>query len=372
MKPNKIFKLTLSIFILTVISNQLNAQINFGTNTLSNNSSSTGDGNTGSGLYSFSAGNNNTTSGTKSIAIGYLNKSTNSYSIASGYGSEATGGWSMALGYYTKASGSFSQSFGKYVNASTSNSFVIGTGVSSSNYLVNNIGSSLMIGFNSNIPTLFVGISAGINTTGKVGIGTSTPTAPLQIQLPSDNVFNETSLLLGKSTREFRFMPNLSTWGMNPLSLNNDFGIFWNDLLGTNGKNGTAGLVIAPHADSPNGIRIGNDGHVGIGTNMTNDVGFMLSVAGKVRAEEIEVSLSSGWADYVFANDYQLQPLAEVEQFITENKHLPNVPSATEVASNGINLGEMDAILLRKIEELTLYMIELKKENAALKVMIQK
>ena len=89
-------------------------------------------------------------------------------------------------------------------------------------------------------------------------------------------------------------------------------------------------------------------------------------------AEEVEVTIN-GWADYVFQNDYTLKPLHEVEQFIKENKHLPEVPSEKEVKENGNNLGKMDAVLLQKIEELTLYLIEqnksieqLKKENETL------
>ena len=108
-------------------------------------------------------------------------------------------------------------------------------------------------------------------------------------------------------------------------------------------------------------VYIHKDGNVGIGTSKITD-NFKLSVDGKIRATEIEVSLSSGWADYVFADDYKLDPLVEVEKFIKVNNHLPNVPSAIEVAENGVNLGEMDAILLRKIEELTLYIIELEKK----------
>lgn len=103
-----------------------------------------------------------------------------------------------------------------------------------------------------------------------------------------------------------------------------------------------------------------NSGNVGIGT--LNPGSFKLAVEGKIGAREVKVQ-SSGWADFVFAEDYVLPPLAEVEQFIKENKHLPEVPSEAEVKENGIELGKMDALLLQKIEELTLYMIELKKEN---------
>ncbi len=95
----------------------------------------------------------------------------------------------------------------------------------------------------------------------------------------------------------------------------------------------------------------------------------------KIYAEEISVQLNAigiSWPDYVFKDDYKLSSLAEVEEYIEENKHLPNVPSEEEVLKDGINLGEMDAILLRKIEELTLYMIDLKKENKELRQLIER
>jgi hypothetical protein len=84
-------------------------------------------------------------------------------------------------------------------------------------------------------------------------------------------------------------------------------------------------------------------------------------VNGKIWANEIEVT-TDRWSDYVFEDNYLLIPIDEVEAFIKANKHLPGVPSEKEVTDKGINLGEMDAILLKKIEELTLYVIELKKE----------
>jgi hypothetical protein len=77
------------------------------------------------------------------------------------------------------------------------------------------------------------------------------------------------------------------------------------------------------------------------------------------------VATSNDWADYVFADNYQLKSLKEVEQFVKNNKHLPNVPSANEVVEQGIDMAKMDAKLLEKIEELTLYMIEMDKKNAA-------
>jgi hypothetical protein len=87
---------------------------------------------------------------------------------------------------------------------------------------------------------------------------------------------------------------------------------------------------------------------------------FMLSVAGKVVAKEIYVTNTS-WADYVFDNDYKLMSLDSLENYITANKHLPNVPTTQEVMANGNNTGETDRILLEKVEELTLYIIQLEK-----------
>lgn len=89
-----------------------------------------------------------------------------------------------------------------------------------------------------------------------------------------------------------------------------------------------------------------------------------LTIDGKVEAEEIEVKNIA--ADFVFAKDYKLTPLAEVEAFINENGHLPGVAPAEETAK-GVELGKFNTLLLQKVEELTLYMIELKKENELLK-----
>ena len=86
-----------------------------------------------------------------------------------------------------------------------------------------------------------------------------------------------------------------------------------------------------------------------------------LAVEGKIGAREVEVKTGS-WSDLVFEKNYNLKSLEEVESYITRNKHLPGVPSEAEVLKNGINLGNMDAVLLQKIEELTLYVIQQNKE----------
>ncbi|WP_278009089.1 hypothetical protein [Flavobacterium gyeonganense] len=104
------------------------------------------------------------------------------------------------------------------------------------------------------------------------------------------------------------------------------------------------------------------DTNLGIGTSNFTDGPdtYRLSVKGKVRAEEVKVY--NTWADYVFANNYDLKPLAKVEEYITQNGHLPNVPSAKEITEKGLELGEMAKIQQEKIEELTLYLIQQNKQ----------
>jgi len=116
-------------------------------------------------------------------------------------------------------------------------------------------------------------------------------------------------------------------------------------------------------------LLVGN--HIAIGSNSFADSGrdFKLSVNGHIRGKSMKVYPS--WADYVFSKDYSLMPLSEVKAFIQENGHLPNVPSAATVQREGVDLGESQAMLLAKIEELTLHLINLEEENDALQVRIE-
>ncbi|MEJ0101406.1 MAG: hypothetical protein WDO19_02115 [Bacteroidota bacterium] len=107
-------------------------------------------------------------------------------------------------------------------------------------------------------------------------------------------------------------------------------------------------------------IRIGANGNIGIGTSSITDA-YKLSVSGDIRAHKVKV-YQDAWSDYVFDNDYNLRSIQDVEKFINKNKHLPDVPSAKEVEQNGLDLGGNQAVLLRKIEELTLYAIDQNKQ----------
>lgn len=133
-----------------------------------------------------------------------------------------------------------------------------------------------------------------------------------------------------------------------------------------------------------NSIYVKSDGKIGLGTdnplqdlhvdgkvyigggNPTFSSGFQLYVEGGILTERLKVELQSNWADYVFSEDYKLRSLGEVKAFICANGHLPNIPSAAEVEKNGIDVAEMDARLLEKIEELTLYVIALEEKNTLL------
>jgi hypothetical protein len=118
--------------------------------------------------------------------------------------------------------------------------------------------------------------------------------------------------------------------------------------------------------------RLGVNGHTVITGNLRvgNEPapsGYRMAVDGKIICTELMVRLVANWPDYVFANDYKLRKIDEVEEFILKNNHLPGIPSAKEMEKAGMNLGEMQKLQMEKIEELTLYVIELKKEIEKLK-----
>ncbi len=148
----------------------------------------------------------------------------------------------------------------------------------------------------------------------------------------------------------------------------------------SSGKNNFADLSI-----SAMNFSFTTDGNAKIMTMKKNNVNMLanLDVTGKItchneievaevlkanqiKAQDINVELNNA-ADYVFEENYNLRPLSEVESYVKENKHLPGVPSAAEISENGMSVSQMSNLLLEKVEELTLHMIELEKENKALK-----
>jgi hypothetical protein len=157
---------------------------------------------------------------------------------------------------------------------------------------------------------------------------------------------------------------------------------------GPTGATGPQGPQGPAGAGLPNGTAVGNTTYwngstwvvnssnifnngskVVIGTVASMPGSYKLYVQSGILTERVKVAVngSGNWADYVFAPDYKLMPLEQVEEFVNKNKHLPNVPSADEMVNTGIDVATVDAKLMEKIEELTLYMIEMKKEINTLK-----
>ena len=119
-------------------------------------------------------------------------------------------------------------------------------------------------------------------------------------------------------------------------------------------KNTDGSITVYDNGNVTDAITISPDGKLALGQPNPKD---KLEVNGQIHAKAVEVDLNH-WPDYVFDKDYNLIDLKSLKAYIKANGHLPDVPAATTVLEEGINLGEMDAILLQKIEELTLHLIE--------------
>jgi hypothetical protein len=189
-----------------------------------------------------------------------------------------------------------------------------------------------------------------IKSSGNIGIGTN-PSHKLSIS-SSDNQILELSSETSGTWMDFentRASIGSRVWSIGHHGISGGFGIY--------------------QRDNTNEYRlfIDESGNIGIGTVYTK--GFKLAVKGKIGAEEVQVK-ANYWSDFVFEDDYQLRDLEEVESFIEENKHLPDIPCEKEVLENGIQLGKMDAKLLQKIEELMLYTIQQEKKIKELQEII--
>ncbi|MGN8072351.1 hypothetical protein [Mucilaginibacter sp. 22184] len=167
---------------------------------------------------------------------------------------------------------------------------------------------------------------------GKVGIGITAPATQLHLAAAAGPV-----LTLDKT--------GVQAWRLD-VSQNSDFRL-WN-----------ASVDTAP-------LTVQALGNVGIGT--TDPRGYKLAVNGSMIATSVTVKLAANWPDYVFKKDYQLPSLQEVKAYIDQNQHLPEIPSEQQIAKDGLNLGEMNKLLMKKVEELTLYLIQQKEENAKVK-----
>ena len=260
------------------------------------------------------------------------NIATGNYSSTIGASCESTGSFSFSAGYYAKANASSALALGRYVKAKATNAMVIGsgTGYTDAKSLVNTVPNSLMVGFNSSAPTLFVSNSSGFNTTGKVGVGNITsPESKLHIKSDA----NEDAGIILEPTTDAKMAYFQIYDNKHKIIVNKDNGMTF---LSQNDK-----MVF-----DANNV----------------DVNARLSVSGGILTSEVLVKEVSEWYDYVFDSEYQLKTIDDLESYIKENRHLPDMPSEKDILNQGYALVEMDGLLLKKIEELALYTIELHKQ----------
>ncbi|WP_131535575.1 hypothetical protein [Pedobacter nototheniae] len=208
-------------------------------------------------------------------------------------------------------------------------------------------------------------------TTGNVGIGTASPTSLLQIGDFNTSVASKALLIPGVYNFEQLRLGQLGN-GNSAL-----------EMINHRDRESSYGIRLMTNVDVAGGLQfqyalttssyeslsyqttmfMDLNGRVGIGTLSPKE---KLSVNGNIRAKEVKVE-ATGWPDYVFEPGYKIGTLEELESYIKANKHLPDMPGAKEIEANGLQLGEMVKLQQKKIEELTLYLIEKDKEMKALK-----
>ncbi|WCT13671.1 hypothetical protein [Mucilaginibacter jinjuensis] len=179
-----------------------------------------------------------------------------------------------------------------------------------------------------------------IDTLGNVGVGTVSPVARLQASNPGDSpqlVVSQGNWAHSGANWYLQSLNGKFYIGNSP----NPDGSYWGNLTDR--------------------LMIDNNGSVGIGTSAP-DPNSKLTVGGTIHATEVLVDPNVTIPDYVFDKNYDLASLKDVKTYIDQNHHLPGIPSAAQVAKEGMNLGEMNTKLLKKIEELTLYLIEKDKD----------
>ena len=376
---NKVLYISVIAIILSSLSNELNAQVitNYGT----------GSGTSGSygSYFGYYAGQANTAS--YNTFLGYQSGYTNTSGTQNVFVGHRSGYYSTT-GSYNIFNGVNS---GHYNTSGSNNAFVGGYSGFYNTTGYNNTFLGRSAGYNNTTGAgnVFIGYNAGYyNTTGsnKLYIDNSSTTSPLIYGDFSSNIVTVNGALGIGTTSPTAKLEVVSTG-----SIGSGDGIDWSNaairvsqqgyLLGCDGNQITANKELFINSETSHitfqtdggttRMSIKSTGQVGIGLSAGLDVsvwqGALLAVNGGILCEKVKVVSDVPSSDYVFNKDYELLSLPETEKYIKDNKHLPEVPSSEEFKENGYSIGEMDDILLRKIEELTLHIIELNKEIEELK-----
>ncbi len=228
---------------------------------------------------------------------------------------------------------------------------------------INQVSTGPILRLSSGTSTPNANVKFTIENNGNVGIGTTSPSSNLHLK---GDLYIE-----GTEAYENGWKKNYLYWRGHSLIMGSKPGVYSHNTIELKPGGASQGKLISSlqlyDANNINdqtlkikitssGDTYFNGGNVGIGTDNPSNA---LDVNGTIRATEVKVE--TGWADFVFESDYNLNSLEEVNTYIQQNGHLPEIPTAKEVEENGISLGEMNAKLLQKIEELTLYTIDQQK-----------
>jgi hypothetical protein len=346
-----------------------------------------GDEALASGYRAF-AGTQSNAAGDYSVALGGANSEIGGFSsFAWGLFARTSGWYSSALGYQANASGYSSFAIGEGTNATAPNSMAIGYKSKATNTAAIAVGNGIAAGaYSAALNAGSTGTSAQYSTALNKGMADGAYSFASGISYSSGQY--STAIGYSQANADYSFSSGYlsGAYGVNSSAIGAFVSASGKNsmVLGSGVSNSTQltnkidnSLMIGFNTSTLPSVFVGpasaaNEteprfGYVGIGTTTPKHA---LSVNGTVLAKSAVLveNLSGEWPDYVFSKNYSLPSLSDVEKFIESNHHLPEVPSQEQIKKEGLNLGEMELIMMKKIEELTLHVIQIDKENKQIRL----